>query len=324
MKLTRAFALSSIAVFAACGSKQQEAPVAAAPVPVETAPAPVEPTPPPPPPAPVPVVAFADMASPESVIYDEANDVYLVSNMNGGPTDIDNNGFISKLSPDGTVIAAKWIEGGKNKVTLNAPHGAAIANGMLYVSDVDTVRMFDMKTGAPKGAIAIKGATFLNDMAASADGKVYVADTGVAFKDGEIVKTGTDAVYVIDKKKKVTALAKSVDLGGPNGLIVADGKLWVASMNSGELYWLDTAKPSAKADAQTMPKGMLDGLVVTPAGVLVSSWEAQAVLKGAPGGEFVVLLDQLEGPADIGYDSKRNRVLVPRMTKNTLDVYSIE
>ena len=49
-------------------------------------------------------------------------------------------------------------------------------NGTLYVADLDTVRMFDAKTGAAKGEVKIPGATFLNDIAT--DGKVvYVSDS---------------------------------------------------------------------------------------------------------------------------------------------------
>ena len=37
--------------------------------------------------------------SPESVLYDELADLYLVSNVNGGLADADGNGFISRLGP---------------------------------------------------------------------------------------------------------------------------------------------------------------------------------------------------------------------------------
>jgi hypothetical protein len=79
--------------------------------------------------------------TPESVMYNAKEDVYLVSNINvdGIPTKKDNNGFISKLAPDGTVLNLKWIAGGANDVTLNAPKGMAIVGGTLYVTDLDTV-----------------------------------------------------------------------------------------------------------------------------------------------------------------------------------------
>src|SRR5690349_10065018 len=55
------------------------------------------------------------LSTPESVLYDEMTDVYLVSNIEGQPLDADGKAFISRLTPDGTVATLKWIEGGKNK-----------------------------------------------------------------------------------------------------------------------------------------------------------------------------------------------------------------
>src|SRR5262249_13376468 len=112
-----------------------------------------------------PAVTFkgVGLATPESVLYDDTTDTYLVSNINGQPVAADNNGFITQLSPDGAVKTLKWIEAGKNGVKLNAPKGLTFAGDLLYVADLDTVRMFDRKTGEPKGEVKVPGATFLND-----------------------------------------------------------------------------------------------------------------------------------------------------------------
>ena len=43
---------------------------------------------------------------------DDAVDIATqVSNRNGGPGDMDDNGFISRVSPDGRVLDLKWIDG---------------------------------------------------------------------------------------------------------------------------------------------------------------------------------------------------------------------
>src|SRR5690349_9274043 len=103
-------------------------------------------------------------STPESVLYDADSDVYLVSNINGAPAGVDDNGYITKVSPDGKIAEAKWIDGAKDTIKLDAPKGMAIANGVLYVADITNVRMFDAKTGEPKGDIKIDGSTFLNDI----------------------------------------------------------------------------------------------------------------------------------------------------------------
>jgi sugar lactone lactonase YvrE len=283
----------------------------------KTAPSDAEPAKPAPP---TPVVKYAGFATPESVVYDEARDRYLVSNINGKPVDADNNGFISDLSPDGKVTNLKWIEGGKNKVTLNAPKGLAIVKDLLYVADLDTVRMFDLKTGAPKGAIKLPGATFANDVAASDDGKVYVSDSGLKMEGSDFKPTGTDAVWVIEKGK-AKPWAKSADLERPNGLLVDGKSVLVAPFGASEVYRLD--EKGKKADATAVPKGSLDGIVKAGDDLLVSSWDAQTIFKGKLGATFEPFLAQLKAPADIGLDKKRNRVLVPRFMDDAVEVYDL-
>ncbi|HEX8790968.1 MAG TPA: SMP-30/gluconolactonase/LRE family protein [Polyangiaceae bacterium] len=279
---------------------------------------------------PTPALSLHDQGfnTPESVLYDAKNDVYLVSNINGSPTATDNNGYISRVAPDGSKVEAKWIEAGKNGVKLDAPKGSAIVNGTLYVADITRLRTFDADSGKPKADIALPGCTFANDVTSGPDGKVYVSDTGIKFDDkGNPAPTKSDAVYVVDKGKAKT-LAKGEDLGHPNGVLwsgdKADGKLWVVTFGTGEVYSLD--KAGKKADAQKLPKGMLDGIVAlgdASASYLVSSWEASGVFHGKPGSDWTLALTDLKAPADIGYDTKRGRVLVPLFMDSAVEAYTI-
>jgi sugar lactone lactonase YvrE len=271
---------------------------------------------------PPPAVRFTGaFATPESVLYDEANDRYLVSNINGKPVDVDNNGFISELSPDGAIKTPKWIEGGKNKVTLNAPKGLGISGGELWVADLTTVRRFDLKTGAPKGEVPLAGATFANDVAVSPDGKIYVSDSGLKMEGSDFKPTGTDAVWVIEKGK-AKPLAKSPDLGKPNGLLVDGKSVLVCTFGTGELYRLD--EKGQKSDAAKPPKGSLDGIVRVGDALLVSSWEGSTVYRGKVGGPFEAAITEVKSPADIGYDSKRKRVLVPHFLEDVVEAYDLK
>jgi sugar lactone lactonase YvrE len=289
----------------------------AAPAPVASA-APAEPAKPPPP---TPAVKYTGFATPESVLYDADGDRYLVSNINGKPGDADGNGFISVLAPDGAVTTLKWIEGGKGKTKLDAPKGMGIAKGVLYVADITVVRMFDAKTGAPKGDVKVDKSTFLNDIAVGPDGKVYVSDTGIKFGEKGPEPTGTDAVYVIEKGK-AKPLAQSKDLGGPNGVLVTDKGVVVVTFGSGEVYRLDDK--GAKQDASKPPKGALDGVVAVGDSLLVSSWEGSAIYKGKLGGTYDLVLSDQAAPADIGYDTKRGRVLVPHFMDSTVEAYDLK
>jgi sugar lactone lactonase YvrE len=278
---------------------------------------------PPVPTGPVPIFHLAGFQTPESIAYDDANDRYLVSNINGSPGEADNNGYISLVSPDGKMILEKFIAGGVNKVQLSAPKGTAIANGFLYVADLDTVRMFDLKTGAPKGSVKIPGATFLNDVDADAQGKVYVSDTGVKVGAHGFEPTGTDAVYVIDKANKVKPLAKSPDLGKPNGVYAGDKTgLWVVTFGAAKVYRLDDK--GKKQDETTLPAGSLDGIIKNGDDLYISSWETSSVYKGRPGGTFTVAIPNVKSPADIGLDTKRKRILVPLFSDNAIEAYDIK
>jgi sugar lactone lactonase YvrE len=314
-------------VAVACGGSQtpaegslsppQPAPTASA-QPVQSA-APAAPQPEPA--APAPVLRYAEgLATPESVLYDEPGDRYLVSNINGKPLDKDDNGYIAELSPDGKVTKGKFIAAGANKVKLDAPKGLGIAAGVLYVADITVVRKFDATSGAPKGEVPIAGATFLNDVAVAPDGRVFVSDSGLkAGKDG-FEPTGTDAVYVIEKGK-VKTLAKSKELGSPNGITWTDQGLLVVTFGTDEVYRLD--KQGKREQITKLPTGSLDGIFASGNTLFISSWNGEAVYRGTLGGKFEVAVANLKAPADIGFDSKRKRLLVPRFMDNVVEVYDI-
>ena len=261
-------------------------------------------------------VEVAGFATPESVLVVEGQEYYLVSNINGGPLDIDDNGFISKVGVDGTILEQKWIDGGSDKVTLSAPKGMATFGGKLYVADITSVRMFDAATGAPTGEFAIEGASFLNDMAAGSDG-VYVSDTGV---DGTFKGNGKHAIYKLDAAGKATKFVAGEGFEAPNGVLFHDGQVWVASFGSKEFYRVDGGK---KVDVQSMPTGGLDGLDHLGDGrLVVSSWEGKTVYVGRPGAAFTAMISDVESPADIAVDRARKKILVPTFGGNTVRLYN--
>ncbi len=271
-----------------------------------------------------PILKFTGaFATPESVLYDAAADRYLVSNINGQAQAMDGNGYILELSPDGRVTNPKLIAGGMNKVRLDAPKGLAIVGTELWVADITLVRKFDLKSAKHKADIELPGATFANDIVAAPDGGAYVSDSGVKFGDKGIEPTGTDQVFFINKAGKVKVLAKSKELGGPNGLAIGPGNaLLVNTINGDEVYQLTD---KGKRELVTkLPGGQLDGLLAVDDMLIVSSWKTEAVYRGPLGGTFTPLLSKVRGVADIGYDSKRKRLLVPRFLDDTVEVYDLK
>jgi hypothetical protein len=256
------------------------------------------------------------LRTPESALHDEERDLYFISNVNGSMTAADGNGFISRVDPETLATDLTWIEGGKNGVELHAPKGMAIVGETLYVSDLPGVRKFDRRTGAPRGTIQLPGATFVNDI--TTDGKIlYVSDTGIALGPGQtFLDTGSQAIWRIDGERALK-IASGAELKHPNGLEIVDGRLRVVTFGGNELYELTRG---LKTNIRTFPAGSLDGLAHTRSGsVLVSSWKANGVFRGFTG----TILSGIAAPADIAYDHKRRRLLLPQSVANQLTLHEV-
>src|SRR5688572_12333575 len=90
---------------------------------------------------------------PESVLFDAANNVLYVANIDGtDPWGKDGNGSIGKLGTDGKIIAVEWIKG------LNAPKGMGLYGGKLYVADLIDVVVIDIASGSIASSYSIKDA----------------------------------------------------------------------------------------------------------------------------------------------------------------------
>jgi len=275
--------------------------------------------PPPPPPTQPAMMIVPDSAGmnhPESILYDSAADMYLVDNINGDPLAKDGNGFISQVNPDGRVVALKWVAGGVNGVTLNAPKGSGIKGDTLFVADIDAVRMFNRTTGAPLGSITIPGATFLNDLCIGPDGTVYITDSGLKPAPGGNAPSGTDALWKLGPRHRPVAIARGKDLGEPNGIIADSTGVTMVTLGSGQVFHFDAK--GKRTELPKPPKGGLDGLVALPDGsMLLTSWQGQAVYR-FQGGQYTTVADSIQSPADIGWDPTRHRVLIPDMLANRL------
>jgi sugar lactone lactonase YvrE len=265
--------------------------------------------------------------TPESVKYDADLDVYFVSNINGNPSQKDGNGFISRIRADNTIDSLGFIRGGRNGVTLNAPKGMAIVGDTLVVTDIDAVRMFNKRTGAPIASVDLTSqkATFLNDVAVGGDGALYITDTGIRFSQtGEMTHPGTDQIFKI-AGRKATVAASGAGLSGPNGITWdrGNGRFLVAPFGGSALVmWKpnDSAPPSPMATAGA---GQFDGVEVLDGGrVLASSWADSSVTL-FQGTTATRVATGVPSPADIGVDTKHNKLLVPIFTGDRIEVFDI-
>lgn len=260
------------------------------------------------------------LRGPESVLHDAEQDVYFISNLNGGLQDVDNNGFITRVDAKSLFVTLKWVEGGRGGVRLDAPKGMGIVGDTLYVSDVTAVRRFDRRTGRSLGEVKLPGATLINDI--TTDGRsAYVSDTGLRVAEGHtFLPTGTDAIWKITDTR-AEKIASGRHLRHPNGLDFVDGRVWAVTFGPREVYALRNGKPHTVAQ---LPRGQLDGLVSLPDhSLVVSSWLGEGVYRGSPGGDFQPILTGIDAPADLGYDAKRNRLLVPIPGANQVTIHAL-
>jgi sugar lactone lactonase YvrE len=263
------------------------------------------------------------LATPESIEYYADEDVYLVTNINGNPLEADGNGFISKIGPDGKVIDLRWIDGARSGIRINAPKGAAINGNILYVADLDEVHLFDLPSGRQLTSVKINGSTFLNGITPGDGDTVYVTDSGLKAGEGGFMPSGSDAIYQISASGKYRAILKDKGMGRPNGIVSNQGKLTIVTFGSGSIFTIDEAGRLAELTAP--PNGGLDGLLSLDDGSYVlSSWEGSAIYRLNPAGSYEVLANALDAPADIGYDDKRKRILVPLFKQNRLAILPLD
>src|SRR5437660_2140809 len=283
--------------------------------------------PPPPPAAPgaTRMLTVAGFSTPESVLHDSAQDIYFVSNINGSPTAKDNNGFISRVRPDGAIENLKFIEGGRAGVTLNAPKGLALEGDTLWVADIDVVRAFDAKTGALIDTVSLAklGAVFLTDIVVGLSGALYITDTGIRFDDvGNVLHPGPDRVFRVGPDRAVTQAIRGDTLGRPNGIALDPvGKRFIIVEFGGRyvLAW----KPGDKAPSVVAKgPGGFGGVVVAGGRILVSSG-ADSSVSSYETGQQVKLISGVPGPADIGYAAKRNRPSLPVLPGNRVEIWQL-
>lgn len=253
------------------------------------------------------------LSGPESAYYDAHSGSLFVSNVAGEPTKKDGEGWISRLTLDGKVSAAKWVSG------LNAPKGMRSHHGTLWVSDIDEIVGISIADGKVAHRVSVEGAKFLNDVACGPHGAVYVSDMLAS------------RIFVL-QDGKVSVFAEGEDLEYPNGLLVEGDRLIVAAWGKpeadfstkvpGRLYALDLATKK-KTPITADPVGNLDGVESDGKhGYILTDWFAGKVIH-SHGGHAHPIFTLKQGTADHAYLADRKLLVLPLMLENKVVAYDL-
>ena len=256
-------------------------------------------------------VEACGLNGPEAVRYDPELDVYFVSNFNDEPAG-DSNGFVSKLSPDGELLVTKFMVGTDDR-PFHGGRGMFIDQFGLWVVDSGGVHLFDRDSGEQLDFVDFSQFElgFLNDIVIGKDGALYVTDTGTA------------SLYrIVDRE---VSFVTKVPMN-PNGITTdpENGRLLMAPWsNSDEIISWDIDEERFSSVGKLDGGGNFDGIEVVGNRIIVASQMDTSLHFMVDGVDSLVV--ELPGkPADIGIDTKRNRVAVPYVSLNRVDIIPLE
>ena len=253
------------------------------------------------------------LAKPESVVYDEERDVLYVSNINGKGREKNGLGYIAQVSPSGKVVQKDWVGG------LNAPKGMAMANGKLYVADIDALVIVDVASGKVASRHDVSGAKFLNDVAIDQNGAVYVSDSKTSrihvFKDGKV------SVWLDDPRiRRANGLYAL-----PNEMIVAAGDSETKKPHKNR--YLQRVSYDGKNIAPLKDKqglGRIDGVVPDgKGGFFMTVFKAGKLMHFSPSKGASEIAKLGKGTADLTYVASKKRLYVPVMGSNELKALTV-
>lgn len=257
---------------------------------------------------------------PESVACDQQGKALYASQFGSElkPLEKDGKGKISKLSLDGKIVEEQFLPAAGE--TLNKPKGIWIRGNRLWVTDIDVVWVFDLKTKKGK-KVALPEAQFANDPAVRGNA-LFVSDNS------------TDRIYRVEpadflnakSDPKVTAI--SVKGVNPNGIYPArDGSLLMVGFKSDkEPRGIHALRSGGEVKEVSQPIGRLDGIYQAKDGTLiVTDWNSGSLFSWTAKGGVQTLAKDFKGPADLCVipSSTGLTVVVPDLVKSEIRIIQL-
>lgn len=256
------------------------------------------------------------LVDPFGIVVDDKSGNIFVSNMAGLPDVKDDNGFITRLKPDGTVDKIRFIDGTKTNIVLNSPKGMAIMGNFLYVCDIDAIRVFNVESGLQLFEVNFGDLPRQNFYAITVgpDGALYVADAVV------------NRIYRIDlsKQHEVTMFTEGGDLQAPHGIVWSSARqgFIVTANSTGQVITYDRAAKRM----QTPPIFLKspEGVEVDDGGnIYVADKELKSVYRLSPKFALYSFAQGIERPAGIAYSRATKNMMVSVFGGNTVEAYPV-
>lgn len=232
--------------------------------------------------------------SPESVVFDAANNRYLISN-NG------NN-----------RILARSASGVLTNFTTNitsGPHGLEIVGNTVYACDGSSVKGFDLTTAALVFNVNL-GASFANGICTDGSNLLFVTDFTAKKVFKVFIATQTFSTFV-------SGLGPS-----PNGIFYdgANGRIVWVNWGTNAPISQALLSDSSVSTVTTTTLGNCDGLVQDGAGnYYVSAWSSSGIWRfNSSFGSPVQVVTGLNSPADIHYNLANDTLASPNSGNNTV------
>lgn len=233
---------------------------------------------------------------PESCGYDAKGKALYVGNFGGAklaPAEKDGLGYISKVGLNGKVEEQKFLPA-KGGEALHKPKGIWIQGERLWVTDIDVVWVFDLKSRKGR-KLALPGVGFANDPAVM-DNVLYISDN----RNDKLVKVEPADFLNAKKAPQVTEVLAERGVN-PNGVYpTRDGMLLIGGFLAADkprgLYALGV---SGQLKQLSDPLGRLDGLYEMRDGsILFTDWGTGSLSHWSEKGGVKQLAGGFKGPAD--------------------------
>ena len=269
------------------------------------------------------------LASPESAYYHQQSNSIFVSNINGQILEKDGNGYLTRIAMGGKVIGEKWATG------LNAPKGIRSVGMTIWVADIDEVVGFELTAAGARlvSRVRVDGSQFLNDLATSPDGTIYVSDSNQS------------RIYMVKDGKSSVFVEGADVVEQPNGLLLDGDRLILGTIGpapapgagrgrgaapaGGKLLAFDL-KTKQRTRLTTENVGGIDGIEAAEKGAyFLTDVIGRRLLHVGSDGKVTTLATFDQAGADVGVRPvieqfvQAGTVFVPFLFANSVSAYDL-